>query len=263
MKYRQSLLISQFEAFYLLLLEAKKQVENDAFFSVNDLDDEKDQKIAAFQNRLYVFIKEKDAGIAYENGKLASDAFQEVIYIMVALADEMFLSFDWAGKQYWRTHLLEQKFFGTNQAGEKLLANLDQFLQERNVKDSEIGLIYLYALALGFQGKLRYAADLDFYLRALKEQVFFTIYKHAPKLDKKQEMLFDQTTENVFVEKAQNRDNSMRFMLKLCAIVGGVYLFASHVLWHSQTHATWRLIKSGLVNTHAQDIVKIQTGGKK
>ena len=244
MKYRKSLLISSFEAFCLILLEVKKQIENEAFFNVNDTDDDKNAKIAAFQNRLYLFVKEKDSTIAYDSGKLASDTFQEVIYIMISLADEIFLSFEWVGKTYWRAHLLEQKFFGTNQAGEKLLANLDKFLQERHVQDSEIGLIYLYALSLGFQGKLRYEAELDFYLRALKEQVFFTIYKQAPKLYKKQEILFDQAIENVFVEKAQSRDNRMRFMMRVLLVCCGAYLFASHILWHVETNATWKIIKN-------------------
>jgi|GEM_PF-1420475 len=245
MKHKKSLLISSFEAFYLMLVEAKKQIEKNAFFLVNDSKDEKESKIAAFQNRLYVFVKEKDSMIAYEDGKLASDAFQEVVYVMISLADELFLSFDWDGKKYWRTHLLEQKFFSTNQAGEKLLTNLDKFLQERHVQDSEIGLIYLYALALGFQGKLRYEADIDFYLHNLKEQVFYTIYKQSPKLYKKADVLFSQATENVFIEKAQSRDTTLKWLFKMFIVCGAVYLFASHVLWHVETHITWKLLKHG------------------
>lgn len=242
MKYKKSLLIDAFESFYLILLEMKAQIDSDTFFSTNDIQEEKDNKIAIYQNRLYQFIKEKDAMIAYENGKIASDAFAEVIYIMVAVADEIFLSIDWEGKVYWRRHLLEQKFFDTSCAGEKLLLNLDQFLRERNVQDSEIGMIYLYALACGFKGKLRYEENVDLYLNALKEQIFYTIFQQSPKLYQNG-TLFNQAIENIFVKNNDIVDNRMRLLKKLGLIFLGVYLAISHIIWYMNIYSTSHMLK--------------------
>lgn len=243
MKYRKSLLIRSFEEFYLLLLAGLKQVENGVFFSANDTDSEKESKVAAYQNRLYVFIKEKDAQIASEFGKVASDAFSDVIYTMLSLADELFLSKEWDGKVYWRNHLMEQRFFYTSAAGQKLLLKLDKFLQERHSQDNEMGTVYLYALALGFKGKLRYADDIEEYVQVLKEQIFYTIYQQAPRLYKQQSVLFSQATDNIFAEQPASRDTRVNVLKKLLFLSAGLYLIASSLIWNIQTRPTWNELK--------------------
>jgi len=243
MKYKKSLMINIFEEFYTLLLKYKQQVDNEIFFDINDSEEEKNKKIENVQNRLYLFIKDKDAKIAYENGKIASIQFQEVIYIMCALADELFLELDWEGKAYWRTHLLERKFFNTNQAGEKLLMNLDAFLKERNVSDNEVGLIYLYALALGFKGRLRFEEDMAFYLKTLKDNLFSTIYRHAPHFFRKQEnVLFKQALQTVFADKIANKDMRIAKWTRIALACVGIYLITSAVVWNIHTNSVWLMI---------------------
>lgn len=240
----KSILITSFEMFCLMLFLAKKQLENEVFFSVNDEDEEKNNKTAAYQNSLYVFIKEQDTMIAFENGKLASNAFQEVIYIMVSLADELFLAAEWEGKKYWRSHLLEYNFFGTNQGGERFLINFENFIKERNSQDSELGLIYLYTLAFGFKGALRYDDDADIKIKELKEKIFYSIYRHSPKLfNKENNVLFEQALENVVIESMQMQDNSLAVLTKIFLICLGVYLVASHVIWQMHTAPAWNVIK--------------------
>lgn len=246
MKHNKSVLIESFEAFFMLLVSKKAQIENGVFFSLNEStsSDESNQKnliTAAFQNQLYQFIKEKDSKIASENGKIAAAQFQEIAYIMVALADEIFLSLDWDGKAYWRQNSLERKLFGTNQSGEKLLINLNTFLKERNAQDNELGLIYLYTISLGFKGKLRYEQDLNFYVQALKERIFYTIYNRSTNMFKEHKKLFDQGEENIAVDKFL-QENPMKNLIKLFIGTSGAYLFASQLIWHFETYKIWNMI---------------------
>jgi len=236
------MLISTFETFYLMLLETKQQIESGAFFDIGDEKNVQNSKIDVFQNKLCKFIKDQDSKIAYEQGKLASIQFQEVLYVMVALADELFLEMDWEGKSFWRANLLEQKFFNSNQSGEKLLLNLDKFLREQNAQDNDIGVIYLYAFSLGFKGKLRYEKDLDFYLQALKNNIFYTIYRQSPKLFKEEGPLFVQSSENMLVEKQPAKDQSMKVWLKIGLACFGMYLLIGQIIWHVETYNIWSVL---------------------
>jgi hypothetical protein len=47
--------------------------------------------------------------------------YKEAQYVMAALADEIFLTLDWTGRDTWRSDLLETRLFGTYDAGEKVL----------------------------------------------------------------------------------------------------------------------------------------------
>lgn len=239
MKCGNSLLFDSFESFYLILLWHRKRIEGEVFFDVNDDEERKNIKISELQNILYAFIREKNQQVIAENGKLAGVAFEEVVYIMVSLADELFLNIEWEGKPFWRKNLLEYRFFNTNCAGEKLFTNVESFFQGN--ADKDLGLVYLYAISLGFKGKFRYADEGEQYLLNLREQLFYSVYRKTPKLYKEGVQLFEGS-ENVFAEKVIRPDNQLRKVLRLGMIFAAIYLVVSHALWVYETRQTFAIL---------------------
>ena len=79
----------------------------------------------------------------------------EIIYVMAAVADEVFLNIEWSGKEYWEENMLEQQHFGTQIAGEKIFNKINDLIAEKESLSTEKAEAYLKALSLGFKGKYR------------------------------------------------------------------------------------------------------------
>lgn len=237
--YKKSAIVDTFEDLFLNIYEKLGRIASDTFFTI---DEDKNRVVARLQEELITFLREKNSQVLHQNGRLAFDAFQEAVYIMVSLSDELFLAFDWEGKAYWRAHSLESKIFGTNQAGEKFFQKLDEYLITGDA-NREIGLLYLYALSLGFRGNLRYEQCND-KLHDLKERLFFIVYQRQECLYSHSDILFSQAQNGLVVEKPQfnkyeiiNWKNAMIF----CMIF---FVFSSSAMWFLQTRVTWKLLDS-------------------
>jgi len=79
--------------------------------------------------------------------------FEETRYVMLAMADEVFLHLDWPGKGPWADKPLEAIVFQTRDSGERFFNRIDDVLFGRAPASSQILTVYLTALALGFRGK--------------------------------------------------------------------------------------------------------------
>ncbi|MDR3187050.1 MAG: DotU family type IV/VI secretion system protein [Holosporaceae bacterium] len=91
-----------------------------------------------------------------ENEELSlSEDLKDVVYVMAALADEIFLNMDWDGKQYWEENMLEYRYFGTQIAGDEIFKKIGRLFLENEPLSTEKAEIYLQALSLGFKGKYR------------------------------------------------------------------------------------------------------------
>jgi type VI secretion system protein ImpK len=88
-------------------------------------------------------------------GRYALDINHEAQYVMAALADEILLSFEWPGREFWTSCLIEEALFGTRIAGDRIFDRLDELLRTRDPARRDLALIYLLALSLGFEGRYR------------------------------------------------------------------------------------------------------------
>ncbi|WP_235548626.1 DotU family type IV/VI secretion system protein [Noviherbaspirillum sp. Root189] len=88
-------------------------------------------------------------------GKAGIEAEVQGRFLKAALADEVLLNTDWAGRAYWRHVLIEATLFKSSFAGERVFDDLDQLLREREAARRNVGRLYLYLLSLGFQGRYR------------------------------------------------------------------------------------------------------------
>jgi len=102
--------------------------------------------------------------------------FREAQYIMVALADDVFLyDIEWRGREAWREEILEDRVFQSRFAGERVFDNIDEMLRVQDRRKLELAPLYILALSLGFKGRLRGAENavaLDGYRRRLFQYAF-------------------------------------------------------------------------------------------
>jgi type VI secretion system protein ImpK len=97
--------------------------------------------------------------------------FSDVIYLMAALADEIFLNMEWGGKQYWEENMLEHRYFGTQVAGDEVFNKINELLTKEGAS-IEKAEIYLKALAIGFKGKYREIEDEQAQINACRNRLF-------------------------------------------------------------------------------------------
>lgn len=114
-------------------------------------------------------------------GLAAADAETHARYLKVALADELLLTTDWAGRAHWRQALLESRLFRSSHAGEKVYAHIDALLSQHDPVQRPVARLYLSVLSLGFQGCLRGSDSLD-RIVTYRRELFQFIFQRAPDL---------------------------------------------------------------------------------
>jgi type VI secretion system protein ImpK len=79
--------------------------------------------------------------------------FEETRYVMIAMADEVFLHLVWSGREPWADKPLEAVVFQTRDSGDRFFNRIDDALIGRIPASSQLLTVYLTALALGFRGR--------------------------------------------------------------------------------------------------------------
>lgn len=109
-------------------------------------------------------------------------------FLKAALADEILLSDDWAGREHWRHVLLETQLFRTSQAGDKVFADIEQILSQREPSQRNTARLYLNVLSLGFQGRFRGGQKLD-KISEYRHELYQFIYQRAADLQGRDRVL--------------------------------------------------------------------------
>ena len=111
-----------------------------------------------------------------ESNRFELENVADARYLKAALADEILLNTQWVGREQWTAHLLESALFRTNIAGDLVFRRIEQILSDREPSRRDMARLYLFALALGFQGKYRGAGQVD-RLRSFREELFQFVYQ--------------------------------------------------------------------------------------
>ncbi len=138
------------------------------------------------QHQLISVFDRQRLDASQRGGEQHMKLYKEAQYLMVALTDEIFLHlFEWAGKETWRTQLLEVRMFNSQIAGQRVFENLNALLNKRDPNTLELARLYLIVLFLGFQGKYRSATDpiqLQEYENYRRQLYFFITQKNVDEL---------------------------------------------------------------------------------
>lgn len=168
---------------------------------------------------------------------------REVIYIMVSLADEIFLNTPWDGKKYWEDNMLEQHFFGTQIAGEKIFDNIEKLIEKNDVESILIAEIYMKSLSLGFRGKYRGDVEQDKPIDVYRKALFNFVEKYDKSINMVSHRMFSK--DYIYTLPTINRQ-----FLPDASIVNYVYAFVifmflvvSSVVWLVETRDLYEILQ--------------------
>ena len=171
-------------------------------------------------------------------GDIGAELYRQAQYVMAALADDTFVHLRWPGREGWTTNLLEARLFGTHRAGEEVFDRLERLLRERDSAYVELGRVYLMALALGFEGKLRGRPEGPALLGAYRRSLYRFIHHREPRVVRGDESVVPQAYAAT-LEVAEPR----RLPYLRRWIVTGLLVI---VLWVAGGHLVWRHLVTGL-----------------
>jgi|ERR1044071_3031543 type VI secretion system protein ImpK len=193
-----------------------------------------------------LFQRQAVSALRY-GGTYGAEFYKEAQYVMVALADEIFLHTEWEGQKAWVSNLLESRIFKTHAAGEIFFDNMDRLLQGQNPVYRDLAAVYLMALSLGFKGKY-YNTDDKGRIASYRRQLFSFICRRDPALDNESRHVFPEAYyHNVREESQKKLSDPRRWIVVLCLSII-VYVVATQLLWSQLTQD---------LNTINQNIAKV------
>lgn len=167
------------------------------------------------------------------------DAYRRARYVMVALADEIFiLNLAWPAAEHWPEHLLEHTVERSRVAGRRFF-DLAQALIDCRAPtplDVDLASVLLLALQLGFEGKYRGREG-----RRMLAEYRAKLYKlaSAGELGARREHVFAQAYDYTVVTDRDNTRIALAPWIR-AAVYGALgYLVVSSLVWLA---LTWSLL---------------------
>jgi len=188
-------------------------------------------KVSTFVWQRLVSLFERQEAHAWRyGGTYGAEFYKEAQYVMVALADEIFLSTEWEGRRFWVSNLLESKIFRTHVAGELFFQRLERLLVDRDPVYRDLAAVYLMALSLGFRGKHR-GRDDQGQLERYRRRLFQFVFRREPELESEARRVFPETYYHTMREETRRRlPNPRTWIILLCAVVLA-YITLTHGIW--------------------------------
>ena len=239
-------LVEQFRAFYAELVALKQAIARGdrTVAAGGENADSQDGQIERVANRLSQVLERQALDAKRLGGDYGVALYREAQYVMAALADEIFLNeVHWETRDAWNTQLLEQRFFGTYSAGDEFFRRVQQLLQDRNRVYVGLAVIYLMALALGFQGKYRDQPEQP-EIASLKRRLYEFVFRHAPDLSSASRRASPGAYLHTVREGVVQDLPYLRLWLIALGITVVLYLLISWILWRDVTAPLWELLKA-------------------
>lgn len=232
---RASFIVECFEEFYRELLAHKHLVFSKPWTKATDKNESTPNATAEFiLTKLQYFLEQQSVKSRYGGNAFSLNYYEEAKFIMVALADEIFLNLDWPGKPYWETSILEERIYSTHSAGQTFFEKLDLLLFNKDPVRVEIGIIFLSALGLGFRGKYRHFDDQGA-LNSYKVRLFTFINRREPYLFQQKIHLFPDTYAHSLEGAEAKELPNLRNWYLIFAGIGFTYLLFSFIIWYFAT----------------------------
>lgn len=199
------------------------------------LEEEKETALVnTIQRRLSVLLEEQAIQATVQAGEFTSGSYQDALYAMVAYADEVFLNIHWGGQKQWENNLLESRFFQTQIAGELIFEKIDELLLLNDPMRSDLAIVYLLILGLGFKGRYRNGENNPKELVRYRQQLYVMINRHPSTLFQPgRPHLIEDCYEHVLDSTISKGLPEIRMWMYTFLGILGVYVFASTVLWYS------------------------------
>jgi type VI secretion system protein ImpK len=237
-----SFIVTCFNEFYKQVLKYKKFISSKPWEKEEDETTSSPRATAEYViSKLQTFLEEQATATSFGETIFSANYYAEAQFVMVALADEIFLNLEWPGKDYWESNLLEQRFYGTHSAGQVFFDKLDLLLANKDPARIDLGILYLSALALGFQGKYRHF-DEDEALVSYRKNLFIFINRKSPSLFRRKSHLFPEAYGYTLEGNVPKDLPTLRNWYFVFLSLGFVYLLSSYVVWYKATADILRIV---------------------
>ncbi|WP_294770471.1 DotU family type IV/VI secretion system protein [uncultured Rhodoferax sp.] len=183
-KHEDDHLIAQFRAFFAEVSRAQTR-------AVEMREINPDAAAAAVSKDLEQLIELQTLESKREGSRFELQSIADARYLKAALADEVLLNTDWIGRDRWTDHLLEASLFRTSFAGDRIFEKIDELLSNREPSLRPIASLYLFALALGFQGRFRGAAASERFT-GYRAELFQFVYQRQADLSGRDRVLSER-----------------------------------------------------------------------
>jgi type VI secretion system protein ImpK len=234
-------LLQNFQVFYYEVLRLKEKalratesriLMEDEVSSDQPYDMQNKNLVDDFQKRLRNLLDEQSGHHARLVGGVSSTIFKDMHYIMVILADEIFINLNWAGAKEWRASLLEAQLFQTQIAGELFFKKLDALFDSNDPVRFELAQIYLMVLSLGFKGQYKDREDQD-RIRWYQDQLYTMVCHHPLKLFNHDESrMIEQCYEHTINTPPGKGLPDLRVWTTWILSVFVAYIFITYVIWY-------------------------------
>jgi len=188
-------------------------------------------------------LQRMEAGRYAGGGML--DTHVQARYLKAALADELMLHTDWAGRAHWHHVLVEATLANSAHAGEQVFNEIDALLRERDPGRRPLARLYLLLLACGFQGRYRGGASLD-PIADYRRELFQFASQRAPGPGGEDAVLSGQPYASTLVLDAGRRPPRPRRRRAMLACALLALLGVSEALWQWQSWPVRQALENSL-----------------
>lgn len=234
---------NQFRAFVTVLLQARAAAMN-----LNEADAQAGAVALSAQLCQLIELQSLEAGRLAGRGNVELEL--RARFLKAALADEIMLRSDWTGRVHWRHVLVEATLFRTAHAGQQVFGDIDQLLKERDPARRPLARLYLYLLALGFQGRYRGGAHLEA-LADYRRALFQFAWQRAPGMRGADAVLSEQPYASTLSFDGRTRLSRPSRGAVIWVALMLAMLALSEALWLWQSSS----VRSALATTDAADVV--------
>lgn len=186
--------------------------------------------VETVRQRLVDFLEAQAASLGRKLTQHELRIYDEAQYVMAAMADELLLQAEWDGRSAWAERPLEAHLFHSYNSGESLFRKLDDVLAGRDAAPSALLLVYLAALALGFQGKFR-ALGLHDKPEEYRQRLARHLQRVDPALGTALTELCPEAHAHTLSGAPRSRLQSLRAGVLPLAVVVICLLLAGQIVW--------------------------------
>ncbi len=223
-----------FEEFYREVMARRRAVAESTFETGGDPQLGAAQAATVWQG-LLTRLEQQALEVRRTSSDFAVEIYREAQYVMAALADEIFLNLDWAGRAGWQGQLLESKLFGSHRAGDEIFARLDRLLHNQDPAYRSLGEVYLSALTLGFQGRYRGRPEAEEALGAYRRRLYRFLAERDPQVFSGRQHLAPEAYGATLNQGRVSRLPHARRIVWVIAAGLAVWVLATWPLWDRLT----------------------------
>ncbi len=169
--------------------------------------------------------------------RIDAEIVNDFKYVAAALADEVLVNLDWLGQDRWVDCLLEDYFFGTTVAGDRVFTNINQLLNAQNPSSISC-FLYLGLLCLGFEGRYR-GSDDGGSVTNHKKELFQAVYQRSPSLAVVGRTIIDQPYLHTARRIVQSRDTVSNWPFWFVGLMSAGVLVLGAFAWSHTSEAIY------------------------